>query len=66
MPSYELVVKVVRDLPSDTEIARINFPDLPAPEALVQQLRLELQQGWDEAGIAGHFDVVPGSYRVIP
>lgn len=29
-----------------------------SPEDAVQQLRMELQDGWDEAGIAGSFQII--------
>lgn len=65
MPSYTLTVTFKRDLSDDLEIARSQFPGKSDRDALVQQLRRELQEGYDQAGIAGHFNIDPDSYEEI-
>lgn len=54
MRTYTFTVTVMRDYEDDCEaIGKKN----PTASQLIQQLRKELQDGWDKAEIAGHFDI---------
>jgi hypothetical protein len=62
---YEFTVKFRRNLSDDEPIARQAFPGTSLREALLQQLRRELQTAYDETNIAGSFNIIRRSYRRI-
>lgn len=61
---YTLTVTFKRELGDDLEIARGNFPGVSDREALVQQLRLELQGAYDDLAMGGHFNIDADSFKV--
>jgi hypothetical protein len=64
--TYIITAEFSRDLSDDQDIAAETFPNLERNNALIQQFRKELQAGYDDAGIAGVFNItginLPGPY----
>lgn len=57
--SYQLVVVFDRSIGDDLDIVKDKYPGQPLPDKLIAQLVDELQDGYNQAGIAGSFQVLP-------
>lgn len=62
---YQFTVVFTREMDDDLEIAKVAFPTITDErELLLQQLRAELQLGFDN-GMAGEFDINRESFNLL-
>ncbi|MDH4172116.1 MAG: hypothetical protein OEW90_01825 [Betaproteobacteria bacterium] len=66
MPQYEYQFSVIftRNRADDLECAKARYPHITNERQLLMlQLRDELQESYDEGGMAGSFDIQPDTYK---
>jgi hypothetical protein len=64
--SYEIMVRFTRSFGDDLNCGgEAILSDKPVGKALLEQFINELQQAYDETGMAGHFEVVSGPSAVL-
>lgn len=61
---YEFTVTFTRDKEDDLEIGTKRHPGLSERETLLQQLRDEIQESFNN-GVAGEFNILRDSYREV-